>query len=439
MQRRTILLLLLIFGFLSPRALADGRLIVRVNGGLKALQLDCAVLGCTVSQTLDGATGSLFLVTAPDSINHKKLLAALLNRTNILDAELDGVAELADAKTEIPPALEDKTPISYYGTTVPHGYVYQPATSIIGLTAVRTAFPGATGTGIVAVIDTGVDPNHPALKDVLLPGFDFTRNRAGADETLDVTLSQTPVTGGVPPVWVRGHGSGDVSQSTAAVVDQSTAAVVDGNSQYSDFGHGTMVAGLVHLIAPSAKILPLKAFKADGTGYISDILRAIYFAISNHANILNMSFNLTSYSPELATAVHIARLNGSISVAAAGNSGQRTLVYPAALPDVMGIASTDNQDQLSTFSNYGSSLVWVAAPGEGVVTTYPFGTWAAGWGTSFSTPLTSGLAALLLSINPFCDEYSASQSTAHAKPIDRNAGNGRIDLYRAATAWKSGY
>jgi serine protease len=158
-------------------------------------------------------------------------------------------------------------------------------------------------------------------------------------------------------------------------------------------------------------------------------------AIELHANILNMSFNLASYSREVANALSLATLDGTISVAAAGNSGEATQVYPAALWNVMGIASTANQDQLSTFSNYGPQLVWIGAPGEGIVTTYPFSTYAAAWGTSFSTPFVSGTAAIMLSINDLCDQYASSHSAAHAKPGDPNLGNGRLDIYQATEAW----
>jgi subtilisin family serine protease len=75
-----------------------------------------------------------------------------------------------------------------------------------------------------------------------------------------------------------------VDQRTVAVLDQRTVAVLDG-SQYSAFGHGTMTAGIVHLVAPQAKIMPLKAFNADGSGYDSDVLRAIYHAVKNGAKV----------------------------------------------------------------------------------------------------------------------------------------------------------
>jgi subtilisin family serine protease len=152
-----------------------------------------------------------------------------------------------------------------------------------------------------------------------------------------------------------------------------------------------------------------------------------------------MSFSFTSSSMQLNAALTYANLNGVISTAAAGNSGQQTLVYPAAYrSSVMGVASTSNSDTLSTFSNYGPNLVWVGAPGEGIVTLYPFGTYAATWGTSFSTPFVSGAAALLLSLNPASAEAQAAQSVAHAQFVNTNLGNGRLDLNQALQAWEQG-
>src|SRR6266404_6220969 len=80
--------------------------------------------------------------------------------------------------------LSDMAPVNYYGSVVWHGYAAQPATYIIRLRDAQAGF-GVSGTGTVAVIDTGVDPNHPALVPVLLPGYDFTRDQAGANEWLD--------------------------------------------------------------------------------------------------------------------------------------------------------------------------------------------------------------------------------------------------------------
>jgi subtilisin family serine protease len=417
-------------------ARADSRYIVRVKTGLPIIQVVCQLLGCNVAETIDGSLGQVYLVKTSSSLPPVLFLGTLLGQPGVVGAELDLVASVAGSSYSIPPALLDSTPVNYFGTTVPNGYLNQPATQIIRLADAQTLY-GIKGKGTVAVIDTGVDATHPALANVLVPGYDFTRNQDGeGDETGDAVFPQPPAADPSQSSWVNGN--------TMALVTQSTAAVVDGQPQYTDFGHGTMVAGVVHLVAPGAMIMPLKSFGPDGTGYTSDIIRAIYWAVQHHADIINMSFNLAAYSREVANAINFANLAGVVCVAAAGNSGQQVLTYPAALPNVMGVASTSNSDTRSAFSNYGRNLVWVAAPGEGVVTTYPFGTYAAAWGTSFSTPFVSGVVALMLdtggSLLPplriLENESSSSKAMSHAQAIDSTLGNGRLDAYQALTAWR---
>jgi subtilisin family serine protease len=123
-------------------------------------------------------------------------------------------------------------------------------------------------------------------------------------------------------------------------------------------------------------------------------------------------------------------------------------VYPAALKNVIDVAATGNSDIRSTFSNYGAPPVWLTAPGEGIMTTYPFGTWAAGWGTSFSAPLVSGTTALLISTSPTSlslksvlqgggAKTQAGSALSHAQPIsDPQMGYGRLDTYQAMQAWR---
>jgi thermitase len=278
----------------------------------------------------------------------------------------------------------------------------------------------------VAVIDTGVDPNHPALRSVLLPGYDLTRNQSRpASEMGDVTQSTAAVVDGVPPAYV--------SDNAAAVVDQSTAAVVD-QPDRAAFGHGTMVAGIVHLTAPAATILPIKAFGANGSGYASDILRGVYRAVRDGASVINMSFSMQTSSTELKRSIDHAVNAGVICVASAGNDGSETLVYPAAWSNVIGVASTTNDDHRSQFSNYGQNLVWVAAPGEGVITTYPYATYAAAWGTSFSAPFVAGTAALLLDARSSLSPSNAAGAVGQAIPLGPELGRGRLDIFRAVQA-----
>ncbi|MBV9303712.1 MAG: S8 family serine peptidase [Acidobacteriaceae bacterium] len=424
-MKRSLLSFLVVFGLSSVSANADDRFIVRDSNGLSGIQTVCALLGCTVAEGLDQSLGQLFLVTTPDSVDPTVFLKLLQNAPAVVDAEIDQVAHTSHGRFAIPSGLSDIKPVKYYGETVPQGYVDQPATAIIRLSYAQHSFH-VKGAGIVAVIDTGIDPDHPALKHSLVPGYDFTRDKDGeGDETDDVTLYTRPRAG--TPKWVNSQG--------AARVDQSTAAVVDGNKKYGDFGHGTMVSGIIHLVAPGAYLMPLKAFRANGTGYNADIIRAVYFAVFHNANVINMSFNLAGDSTEMKKAIDYADNKGIISAAAAGNSGKETIVYPAGYSDVMGIASTNDKDQRSSFSNYGPKLVWVAAPGEGIITTYPFGLYAAGWGTSFSTPFVSGVAALMLDLRGSCDESESADAMAHAKPLGRALGHGRLDAYQALNAW----
>jgi subtilisin family serine protease len=405
-------------------AATSTRFIVRNPAGLASIQQLCLTLGCNVTGGIDGNLGKVFLVTAPSGIDPSALLQTLRSQPGVTNAELDALLKVMQSTAPAAPSgLWDSTPVNYFGTTVWHGYVAQPAGTIVRLPDTQSAF-NATGAGIVADIDTGVDPNHPVLQPVLLPGYDFIRNQPIGSEMTDFT--------GAPPP-PNSTNIANVNQSTAAVLDQSTAAVLDTGQQYAAFGHGTMVAGVIHLVAPTAQIMPLKAFQADGTGYLSDILRAVYFAVQNGANVINMSFSFPTYSWEMAQAAKFAVHHQVICVASAGNDGKEEMVYPAGLASVMGVGSTANDDTRSTFSNYGEDLVWVAAPGEGVITTYPFGTYAAGWGTSFSTPMVSGAAALLLSISANCNESCAEKSVANAVPLSSNLGNGRLDLYQAVS------
>src|SRR5882762_1007445 len=390
MKRITIIvaMIVLMLGAANP-ASAQNRYIVRTTGGLSSVLNLCNLLGCQVQGGLDGSVGQNFLVTSSNNILVNLVNGAL----NLVESLLGIVSIEADrlmpipqpSLNSIPYGLYDTAPVNYYGATVWHGYAAQPAAQIIRLQDAQNGFR-ISGRGIVAVIDTGVDVNHPVLQAVLLPGYDFTRNQPGASEWLDVNGYQN----GFTDTNSQDQQPGYVQQSTAAVLDQSTAAVLD-TPDYAAFGHGTMTSGLVHLVAPKAQILPLKAFSSNGTGYLSNIVAALYYAVQHHANVVNMSFDLTSNSPSLTQAVSYANKAGVVLVAAAGNESTSAPVYPAALNNyVVGIASTTNWDSRSSFSNFGSTDVWIAAPGENIISTFPGGTYASASGTSFSSPITAG-------------------------------------------------
>src|SRR6201984_1537170 len=416
-------LLLLLIPLCAPQAHAQARLVVRDSLGLPGINLTCQLLGCNVVRGLGDPQGQLFVVTFPSILNPVTALLKLNLQLGIVDAEIDQTVKTLDAYAGPAPSyLTDKTSTSYYGATVWHGYVAQPANTLIRTSYTQSAFH-VTGSGVtVAVIDTGVDPTNPVLKNLLVSGYDFTRNITGGSEDSDVSASPN----------LSQAQTAQVNQRTVAVLDQRTVAVLDGSSQYSPFVYGTLTAGIVHLVAPQAKIMPLKAFNANGAGYDSDVLRAIYYAVKNGAKVLSMSFDYTTYSPELANAIKYTNSNGVVSVASAGNNGDQIVVYPGGLSSVIDVASTSNSDIQSVFTNYGVPPVLLAAPGEGVMTTYPWGTWAAGWGTSFSAPLVSGTAALMLGTNGNCTVAKVAPGLAQADSIsDPHLGHGRLDTYLA--------
>ena len=431
--RALVILTLMATAGVRPVA-AQNRYIVRTNGGLNSVLRLCLSANCQVQGSLDGQVGQTFLVTSTGN-----LLTNLLNGTlNLLESLLGIQSVEADRLlpiplkplNTIPPGLNDNAPVNYYGTVVWHGYAVQPATQITRLGDAQRGF-NVSGTGIVAVIDTGVDTSHPVLVPVLLPGYDFTRNQPGASEWLDVPQLQS----GSTTQGSENQQPVIVQQSSAAILDQSSAAILDGGP-YSAFGHGTMTTGLVHLAAPRAKILPLKAFTSNGTGYLSNIVAALYYAVQHQANVVNMSFDVSSPSPALNQAVSYANQKGVVLVAAAGNESTSAPVYPAALKgNVMGIASTTDWDQRSSFSNYGSTDVWIAAPGEYVISTFPGGTYASASGTSFSSPLVAGTAALLLQAKPALRQSDAANAFSHAIRLTPDLNYGRLDVYQALSAW----
>jgi hypothetical protein len=407
--------------------------------------------GLTVIRPVDEHGHNVFLVSGPsylgsrfdkiresDTATLKRLVDEIQGDPDVAQFEVNSLVitpevasgiDLNGSLVEILDALTDRTLGDYFGSQAWHGYVNQPATTAIGLSASRGA--GATGAGIVAIIDTGVDPHHPLLAGALVPGYDFVHDIAGdAWEWSDVDGSLVEILDGslveildqVSPVLLNG--------STVAILNQQSASALNAVQVPVAFGHGTMVAGLVHLVAPTAKIMPLKAFKSDGTSTVFDIVRAIHYAVDHGARVINMSFSATAASPEIAHAINVATSHGVICVASAGNSGQEVLVYPGALRNVLGVGSTTsaNPPTRSWFSNFGDALVSLGAPGEGVITTYPGGGYAGAWGTSFSAPLTAGAAALLLQVDPTMDQAKADSLLGKADRMDAGMGKGRLNL-----------
>lgn len=261
------------------------------------------------------------------------------------------------------------------------------------------------GAGItVAILDTGVDPEHPLLRDRLLAGYDFV------------------------------DGDDDPSEEGAYGVDAA-------------YGHGTHVAGLIALTAPQAQILPVRTLDRDGVGTIWGQIQGLRYAVDHGASVINLSYSFAS--PSLALADVLSRITctrgaeaicqsatrpGAVVVAAAGNSGTSTPEYPAGsnAPGVLGVGATTAADTIAPFSNYGS-WVQVAAPGDGIVSSIPGGGYAAWSGTSMAAPLTAGTIALIRARFPdLRPSEAAVQLKTSGDPLKLTIRR-RVDAVRALT------
>ncbi|MDO4803130.1 MAG: S8 family serine peptidase, partial [Prevotellaceae bacterium] len=206
-----------------------------------------------------------------------------------------------------------------------------------------------------------------------------------------------------------------VIDSGISMHDDLSTNIVEGyNYLYSskdvtdNIGHGTFVSGLISAelnefgiqgVVPKAKIIPLKCFDTGTTTKVSMIKDAIYDAVDKYnVDIINMSFGLTQYSVTLENAINYAINNGVIVIAAVGNAGTDTIYYPAGFSNVIGIGAVDSNGSVSSFSQNNDS-VFVVAPGEGVTSTTNANGYTTKNGTSFSTPIVTGVVAIMKNIN----------------------------------------
>ncbi|MDI6831917.1 MAG: S8 family serine peptidase, partial [Actinomycetota bacterium] len=220
-----------------------------------------------------------------------------------------------------------------------------------------------------------------------------------------------------------------------------------------DNGHGTHVAGIIGAeegnaeggvgVSFGAGIIPLKVLDCSGSGYYSDIISGMRYAADGGAEVINLSLGGTSYSDAMQEAVDYARAKGAVVLAAAGNSGDGTVLYPAGCEGVVGVGATTNRDVRAAFSSY-NQYVDLTAPGWFVYSTmptYPAALNSLGYGqgydylsgTSMATPMASGLAALVRSLRPGYgpDEVWVAMRD-HARDLgppgrDDEYGYGRID------------
>jgi len=203
-----------------------------------------------------------------------------------------------------------------------------------------------------------------------------------------------------------------ISNTHPDLLDNIKGGVNTINSRKSwndDNGHGSHVAGIVAGldntigvigVGPAADLYAIKVLDRNGSGYLSDVIEGIQWAIANNMQVVNMSLGTTSNITSFHDAVTVAKNAGIVVVAAAGNSGSSadgssTVIYPAAYPETIAVSATDSTDTIASWSSRGPE-VDLAAPGVDIYSTYKGTGYATLSGTSMAAPHVTGSAALVL-------------------------------------------
>lgn len=274
---------------------------------------------------------------------------------------------------------------------------------------VRDAWSLTTGgSGIVAVLDTGVQASHPDLRNRVLPGYDFVNNDSDAADD-------------------NGHGTW-------------VAGIVAANA---NDGYG--IAG----ISWSDRILPVKIMDRQGTGTTLDLMTGITWAADHGATVINMSVGGFPYAQSVQDAATYAWNKGVVLVGAAGNNAREEEFYPASFANVVSVSGTQVEDEFAYWSSYGAK-VDVSAPGASVLTTNctvctyaEHDTWGEHTyisGTSFATPNVAGVVALIRARYPsytpgqVVNQLFGSVDDLGSAGYDIRYGRGRVNAYRAVGA-----
>ena len=380
LKSRTALLAAVLFvGLLVPssqpayaqtgdREFVKGEIIVELKPGASIDALN-ARFGTRTLQRMYGT--NFYKLGTPKSKKENKWRKRVSNDADVLSASLNPIV---------------LNPINVFGRATqnfPDGFAtpgksqaeYLAQHFELNLSDIRRRSSGAGVT--VAVIDTGVDISHAEIAPHLWS--DNADPVDGVDNDADGLI--------------------DDSRGWDFIGDDNNPADEPGNPETTIAGHGTFIAGIIALIAPDAKILPVRAFRLDGTSDAFTVASALKYAADHGAHVINLSFGSPDNSSVLHDAVLYARARGSVLIAAMGNENENAdsnPQFPAGWKeDAMGVAAIDLTGRRAAFSNYGSAAA-VSAPGVRIISTYTNQSYAMWSGTSFAAPFAAAEAALIL-------------------------------------------
>lgn len=259
------------------------------------------------------------------------------------------------------------------------------------------AWDKSQGAGVtVAVLDSGVDSAHPDLASKLVPGWNFYDNNANTSD-------------------VYGHGTKVAGSAAAASNNHTGIAAVAGQS----------------------RIMPIRVTNLSGGGYWSTISQGLVHAADNGARVANVSFLGVTSSLTVQNAAQYMKNKGGLVIVSGGNTGTQQN-YPSTTT-MIPVAGTNSKDVRASWSSYGNYIA-MAAPGEGIWSTIRGGGYGAVSGTSFSSPVTAGVVALMMSVAPKL-QNTKIESLLFSTAVDLGAagrdpyyGYGRVDAARAVQA-----
>ena len=263
-----------------------------------------------------------------------------------------------------------------------------------------SAWDTAQGSGItIAILDSGVDSTHPDLASKMIPGWNFYDNNSNSSD-------------------IRGHGTAVAGVAAAAINNSIGIAAIAGQSM----------------------IMPLRVTDLNGLGYSSTISQALIYAADHGARVANASFEGLSSNLSIQNAAQYMKEKGGLVTVSAGNTGvlESFTVTTSMLP----IAATDIYDNRANFSSYGD-FVSLAAPGKNFYSTRLGGDYMPVSGTSFSSPITAGVIALMMSANPQLSSTDI-ENLLFTTAVDLGSsgkdiyyGYGRVDAAAAVLAAKN--
>jgi len=366
-----------------------GEILVKFKGGFSAIGIRSALVAHDARVL--GEIKDLGIIRLGVPVGEELRIIESLRRNPLVEyAEPDYIVQ---GGSGVGCTLHDSQAVLHTSAVVPNDeyYRWQWNLSKIGIPQAWDTTTG--GSVVIAILDTGVGLEHPDLKAKIWTNPD-----------------ENPCNG------IDDDGNGKVDDV------HGWDFVNDDNDPQDDYWKGTVVAGIAAAEADNeegiagvswgARIMPVKVLNSEARGFYSDIIEGICYAADEGAKVINMSFGATAPSPGLADAVNYAHSRGCLLVAMAGDwVDGNPIVYPAALPNVVAVAATDDADVRWDRSEYGP-YVDVAAPGaggkditgaEGILSTYwykgihTYAFWAS---TGAAAPHVAGLAALIWSVNP---------------------------------------